>query len=563
MARSRKIKDITNLSITIIIIVLFNFIGSYFFKRFDLTSEKRYTLNPTTTTLLKNLEDGVYIKVYLEGDFNPAFTRLRNETKEILDEFRAYAKKDVNYEFINIYDEENKKDIESIQRQLYEKGLAPTELNIKTEKGNKTQIIFPGALVTYKGRETVWQIFKQQIGVAPDICINNSVQALEYELSNAIRKLDMPIKPKVAFVQGHYELDTLFSNDFHNALKEYYEVDYVALNHQLKSLDNYKAIIIAKPDSAFDDKDKFIIDQFVMKGGRALWCVDQLAINMDSLSLKGYSIGLASDKRIEDLLFTYGVRINYDLVLDLQSGQIPVNRGFKGAPNFKLYPWYYHALVMPQSKHPIVKNLDLIRFEYASSIDTVTAKKVKKTILLTTSKYAKLQPAPARINLAMTALKINEKQFNKANIPLAILCEGTFNSVFQNRLTSQIEKDSAISYKEISKPTKVIVISDGNIIRNEYLPISRTMYPVGYDRNLKQTFANKTFLLNCMNYLCDGEELLSVRAREVKLRMLDKKKIVKQSLKWKLINVGLPIALILILGIVATRLRKRAFTKKY
>ena len=558
---SVKKRNTSALLLTLVFLVLINLVGSYFFFRLDLTTEKRYSLNPATLQLLENLDDRVHIKVYLEGDFNPAFTRLRNETRELLDEFRAYSEKDFSYEFINIYDEENKKELESIQRQLYTKGIVPTELNIKSDKGNTNMIIFPGAIVHYKGKETVWQIFKQQVGVHPDVCINNSVQGLEYELSNCIRILGMKEKPRVAFIQGHGELDTLETSDMHMALREYYDVDYLEINHRLKALNGYKAIIVAQPDSAFDEKDKFIIDQFVMKGGKILWCLDQVYTNDDSLSMRGYTLGLSSDKNLDDLLFGYGVRINNNLVTDLQCTQIPINKGFKkGQPDFQMYPWFYNPLVLPSSNHPITKNLDLIRFEFCNSIDTISTVGLKKTILLSSSKYSRVQTTPARVSLAMASMKPSEKIFNQSNLTLSVLVEGNFKSIYKNRLATQIAKDSAIGFVSEGKKSAMIMVSDGDIIRNRFNKNNLSFYQMGYDRYMRQTFANKVFLLNCMNYLCDGEDLLSIRSREVKLRLLDKKRVKASKVKWQLINTLLPISLIIVSGFVLSSWKRRKYS---
>jgi len=563
MASKQKRKDIVNLVVVIATVVMINFIGTYFFSRFDLTSEKRYTLNGKTIDLLKNLEGSVYIKIYLEGDFNPSFTRLQNETKEILGEFRAYAKKDFNYEFINIYDEKNKTELENLQRNLYQKGIIPTELNIKSESGNKSQVIFPGAIVSFNGRETVWQIFKQQVGVPPDACVNNSVSGLEYELTNAIRKLQRVTKPRIAFIQGHGELDTLQTGDIYSTLSEYYDIDYVNINHQLKILKPYRAIIVAKPDSAFDEKDKFIIDQFIMKGGKALFCVDQVYTNSDTLKAKGYTLGVGLTKNLDDLLFTYGARINNNLLNDYTCTSIPINRGFKGAPDFQMAPWYYNPLALPTLDHPIVKNLDLIKFEFASSIDTISSRNIKKTILLSTSKNTRIQNTPARISLAMAMMKPKDELFKKGPQPLAVMLEGTFNSLYQNRIPVAIASDSAIAFVDKSSPTAVIVIGDGDVIKNDIQFATLSPFPLGYDKYMKKTFANKTFILNCMNYLCDGSDFLNLRSRDIQLRTLDRKKLKNESGKWKAINVLIPIGSVVILGIVLIRLRKRKYTSKY
>ncbi len=559
---SVKSKHITQLIATLVILVLLNFAGSYYFKRFDLTSEKRYTLNEETIEMLKNLDDRVYIKVYLAGDFNASFTRLKNETKEMMDEFRVYAKSDFDYEFINIYDQKNEQDIQNIQKQLYQKGIDPTEIRSKSDGGQNKQIIFPGAVIYLKGKEGVWQIFDQQEGIAAEESVNNSVQNLEYGLSNCIRKLERPIRPRVAFIRGHHELDTNQTKDIRSALDEYYDVEYIRIKHRVKALKPYSAIIMAWPDTVFGERDKFIIDQFIMNGGKVLWCLEPVYTNLDSLKIKGYTLGLNNNIGLDDILFNYGVRVNPELVQDMQCGYLKMNRGFKGGqPDIQPFPWIYKPLVLPQSNHPIVKNLDLIRFEYAGTIDTVRADGVKKTVLLQSSKSSRTQTVPARIALAMVSNRINEKMFTKGNKPMAVLLEGTFNSNYVNRLTDTIANDSAISFKAKSVPTSMIVISDGDIIKNDFVYSTRSIRPLGYDRDMNQKFANKTFLLNCMNYLVDGPKLMNLRTREVKLRVLDRKKTDADPLKWKMYNVVFPLLIIIAIGYVLALLRKRKFTR--
>lgn len=563
--KSIRAHHITQLIATFAILVLINFAGSYYFKRFDLTSEKRYTLSPATIELLQNLEDHVYMKVYLAGDFNAAFSRLRNETKEMMDEFRVYAAKGLDYEFINIYDPKYEKDIVNIQRQLYEKGIDPTELRMKTEKGQTKQVIFPGAVVYYKGKEGVWQIFRQQLGVAPEQSVNNSVENLEYGLSNSIRKLQKLIRPRVAFIRGHHELDTNQTKDMYFALNEYYDVEYIKIRGQLRALKPYSAIILAWPDTVFGERDKFIIDQFIMRGGKVLWCLEPVYTNTDSLSLRGYTLGLANNINLDDMLFAYGVRVNPELVQDMQCGAIPVNRGFKGGQaDIQMFPWIYKPLVLPTTNHPIVRNLDLIRFEFAGTIDTVKAEGVKKTVLLASSKYSRTQAVPARVALAMVSNKLNEKKFTDGNKPLAVLLEGTFTSNYENRITDTIALDSAIRFRNKSVPTAQIVIADGDIIKNGFNYQTRAINELGYDRYMKQTFANKTFLLNCMNYLIDGPELMSIRTREVKLRLLDRKKTDEDPVKWKMYNVVFPLLIVAVSGYVLAYVRRRKFsvTKK-
>jgi ABC-2 type transport system permease protein len=562
--KSNKRKDIGVLLAMIIIVVLLNFVGSFYFKRFDLTSEKRYTLAESTRKLLNSIDDEILFKVYLQGDFNPSFTRLRNETKEILDEFRAYSNNQIQYEFITPGEGLTPEEKQNIERQLYEKGLVPEEIiDKKSDKTSQTRI-FPGAIVSYKGKETVWQIFTRQIGVNAEECINNSVQELEYSLTNTIRKLQRNKKPEVTFIEGHHELDTVHKYEFIRALSEYYDVNRTSIRGQLSALDNSDAIIIAKPDSAFahDKKDQFIIDQFIMKGGKVLWLLDPVMIDMDTLFLKGYSIGLNRPLEIEEMLFKYGVRLNPVLVQDMQCAQIPLNIGFKiGKPDFKMFPWVYSPIILPDINHPIVKNLDVIKFDYVSTLDTIAAKGIKKTILLKTSKNTKVQPTPARIGLGMARFPIKESQFTNGYQNIACLLEGSFNSFVEHRrLTSVLQNNPDFKFIEKGKPTKMIVVADGDIASNDYQRSTGMIYPLGYDKYSKQTFANKNFLVNCVNYLLDDEGMLQLRSREVKLRLLDKKKLKLQRSKWQMINVLVPLLLIISLGMIQFYYRKRKYS---
>lgn len=562
-ASSRKKKDITMLVMLLAILLLVNFVCSFYFKRFDLTSEKRYTLSPSTINMLKKLDDVVYLKVYLQGDINPSFARLKNETREILDEFRAYSNGLIEYEFVNLSDNANKDEVGKIEQQLYDKGIVPEQVVEKTKEKTSQVLLWPGAIVSHKGKEGVWQIFKRQVGIPPEQCINNSVQELEYSLTNAIRKLQLIKKPEVVFLEGHGELDTIQTADLMKSLSEYYTVYRTPLNHNLKALQGSDAIVIAQPDSAFDEKDKFIIDQFIMRGGKALWLVDPVYTNMDTFRLKGFTLGFKNELNLEDMLFKYGCRLNPVLVQDLQCATIPINVGFKkGQPNFQMFPWLYNPLILPSINHPIVKNLDLIKFEFAGTIDTVTAYDVKKTILLQTSKYTKTQPTPARVALAMVNFQPKEDQFRNSYQNVACLLEGKFESVYKNRLTKTIMNDSAIAFQDKSKPTKMIVVSDGDIAKNDYQRTTGMIYPLGYDIYMKQTFANKTFLLNCMNYLLDDEGLLQLRSREVKLRLLDKKKINLQGNQWKMINLAYPLGIVVLLGLTQFYIRKKRYSEK-
>jgi ABC-2 type transport system permease protein len=560
-----KRRDIFSLVTLIAIIVMVNYLASFYFRRFDLTSEKRYTLAESTRNLLKQLDDEVNLKVYLDGNVDPGFTRLRNEAREMLDEFNAYSDDQVKYEFIIPGEGVTGEEAVNIERQLYLKGLVPEELTVRSKDRTTQTRIWPGAIVSYKGKEGVWQIFtRQSPGISVDESINNSVEDLEYSLTNTIRKLMRSRRPEVTFLHGHDELDTVRAYDFMRTLSEYYKVNLATITpgKELTSLKGSDALIIAQPDSAFSDKEKYVIDQFIMNGGKVLWLVDPVYTNLDSLRRSGFTIGINRPLGIEELLFKYGVRLNPVLVQDLQCSYLKMNTGFaKGQPKFELLPWLYSPLVLPEGEHPIVRNLDLIKFDYLSTLDTIiSARGIKKTILLKTSRYTKTQPTPARIYLAMAQRRPKESQFINSYQPVACLLEGRFTSFVENRLPSALLNDSSFHHVNHGKETKMIVVADGDVAANDYQRTTGQVYPLGFDRNTQQTFANKIFLLNCVNYLLDDEGMLQLRSREVKLRLLDKKKISQQRTKWQVINVLVPLLVIIALALTQHYLRKRKFT---
>lgn len=561
-----KRRDIMSLFVLIAIVVLINFIGSFYFKRFDLTSEKRYTLAESTKTLLQNLDEEVYFKVYFDGDFNPSFTRLRNEAKEILDEFRAYSGNQIQYEFIVPGEGMTADEKTNLEKQLYEKGLVPEPIFEKNKDKTSQTLIWPGAVVSHKGKEAIWKIFNRQDNTDFEMSVNNSVKELEYSLTNTIRKLKRNKKPEVTFIEGHYELDTLRTYDLAMSLSEYYDVNRTAILGKLGALDQSDAIIIAKPDSAFSVADQYIIDQYIMKGGKVLWLVDPVSINMDTLQMKGYSLGLNNPLNLDNMLFKYGVRLNSVLLQDFQCSVIPMNVGFKkGQPNFKLFPWPFSPLILPDVNHPIVKNLDLIKFDYVGSLDTITARGIKKTVLLSTSRYTKTLPTPVRIFYSSVQIPPKESQFLNSYIPVACLLEGEFTSFAENRLPTIFLNDTNFTKKhkfiEKGKYTKMIVVADGDVARNDYNRNERRPYVLGYDKFSNRQYANKTFLLNCVNYLLDDEGMLQLRSREVTLRLLDKKKITTQRSKWQMTNVLMPVVLLIVFGLIQFFLRKRKFAK--
>ncbi len=564
MKNKNKFNSFLQLFSAIIIVVLINVIGNYVFHRFDLTAEKRYSLSAATKKLLKELDDVVYFKVYLEGEFPAGFKRLRSETKEMLDEFRAYAGDNIQYTFINPSQNEDVNKNTEVYEQLYKAGLLPTSLQVKTENGEQNQIIFPGALVTYHEKTFPLQLLKAQVALGEEEVLNGSIENLEFEFASTILKLTTKVKDKIAIVEGHGELNAKNLEDITKALEEYYVVERVRLNNQLFSLRGFKAAIIAKPDSSFDEKDKYILDQFVMKGGRTLWLIDPVMASMDSLTKNNVTLGLANPINLEDIIFKYGVRMNTNLVLDVQSAPIPVLAGYQGnQPQYKYYPWVYFPVAFPFCDHPIVKNLNAVKFEFASGIDTLNNREIKKTILLASSQYSRSVNTPARIDLSILKKNPNPKEYYRKNIPLAVLLEGEFESVFKNRIAPAVSTSEEMAFKAQGVKTAMIIVSDGDVIKNQVQSSTGKVYPLGYDRYTQQQFGNKTFILNCMNYLLDDSGLITVRTRDIQIRLLNKTIISEQKLKWQLICILSPIIIIMLYGLFSGWLRKKRYASDY
>jgi ABC-2 type transport system permease protein len=563
--KSIKRSEIIKILLGLVVIIVINIIASFLFFRLDLTSEKKYSLSKPTIEMVKKLDDVVYFKVYLGSNLNPDFNKLKSSVKELLDEFRNYSKSNIQYEFFDIYTVTDKNDIKGMKQQLAEKGIFPYDMRSKRNGELKSQIVYPGVEITYKGRSTALNLI-QPLGARLNepAMINSAIEVLEYEMTNGMRKLQNSIKPNIVFIDGHGELDSLQTRDFEDGLREYYHVDRKAINGQLNALSNIDAVIIAQPDSAFKEKDKFILDQFIMNGGKVLWLLDKVDANDDSLRRKGMTFAIDKNLNLDDLLFKYGVRINNQVVFDGQCAQIPLTRNSQSknsGQKYDLFPWYFQPLIKSEENHPIVKNLDMIRFNVAGTIDTIANEGVKKTVLLKTSKYTKLLYTPLRMSLDMATMKVKREQFTKAYQPVAVLLEGKFQSEYYNRIPDQIQNDTTIKFKkEVVKNNKMIVVADGDIAANEVFLEKGAFAKLGFDRFTGAYFSNKSFLMNCINYLVGDEELISVRGREMQLRLLDRERITNQKGKWQAINLIVPVLSIFVFGLVYLFIRKRKYT---
>ncbi len=559
-SRTMKSQNIIRLLLLLLVLVGINVVSSFVFTRFDLTSEKRFTLSPATRNLVTNLNDVVYVKVYLDGDFPPAFKRLQNATREMLDELRAYSDGNIEYEFINPSENPDKQERNKIYQQLVDRGIQPTNLQAQNKDETSQQIIFPGAIISYLGQEIPLMLLQDQIGASPEQMLNNSVQGLEYGFGNSIRKLSSKLPQRIAMIDGHGEADEDQLADITRELSAFYMVERVRIEEKLEKLKGFKAIVIAGPDSAFSEKDKFIIDQFIMRGGKALWLIDGTKVNMDSLQKSDETIAIANEINLEDMLFRYGARINFDLVLDIQSAPIPVVTGYVGnRPQYTPMPWYYFPLAIPETTHPIVNNLNAVKFDFVSSIDAVGSDAVIKTPLLTTSRFSRVFNTPARVGLSIMREEPDLNQYNMPHKNLAMLLEGNFDSNFKNRVSQQILSDSLIAYKDRSVANRMIVVGDGDVIKNGVKKSTGGIIPLGMDRYSGQVYGNKNFILNCIDYLCDDSGLMTVRSKELKLRLLDKTRVEETLVQWKIINTAGPVLLISIFGIIKFYRRRKKY----
>ncbi|MFN2395740.1 MAG: gliding motility-associated ABC transporter substrate-binding protein GldG [Bacteroidales bacterium] len=553
--------NIISLLVSLLVILAVNLIGSRYFTRIDLTTEKRFTLTDATREMLRELDDIVYFRVYLEGDFPAGFSRLRNQTREMLDEFRAYSDF-IQYEFINPTVKGDWDRTEENYQMLASKGLQPTQLQVTAEDASSQQIIFPGLLASYKGREISLSLLQDQMGMSSENVLNNSAQALEYNLATTIHKLTVTEKPGVAFLEGNGELDLRYVADITLGLEDFYDVDRIAINADASALENISTLIVAQPMNEFSEADKFVIDQYVMNGGSVLWLVDPVYASMDSLQVAPETIGMPWSLNLDDMLFRYGVRLNTDLVMDLQAVPIPITTGMVGdRPQINLVPWFYFPLVRPASDHPVVRNLNAVRTEFVSTLDTVGSEEIKKTILLETSPYTRILETPVRISFDIMQQQVDESSYRDGSRPVAVLLEGSFESVFRNRRIPEVALPENFSFRETGERTRMIVVSDGDVIRNQFDQQGQPL-PLGFDRFLNETFGNSDFILNAVNHLNDDRGIMEARAREIRIRTLDKSIVNRNRLAIQVLNVGVPVLLVLIFGSVRFYLRKRKYNKK-
>jgi len=574
--RNNRQKSLFRLAFGILVLFLLNLLVAKVYLRFDLTAEKRYTLSEGTIKTLQQLDDYAYFKVYLEGDFPAGFKKLRNETRDMLEEFKACSPY-IEYTFVNPSGIANKEKRKILIQELVDKGLQPTNLHVNKKEGKSQILIFPSLIIQYKGKEIPVELLKSQLGVAPERVLNNSIENLEYNLTSALLALVEERKPTVAFLDGHGELQGAYLADIVQSLSASYRLGSLRIDSRMSSLfavDSTSkeildkpiidALIIAQPTKPFSEADKYVIDQYIMYGGKVFWLIDPVFANMDSLRLSSQTVAVKNELNLEDQLFKYGVRLNANLLLDLNARSIPIVTGMIGnQPQQELLPWLYFPVLIPQSQHAIVRNLNSIMTEFSSTLDTVSTDHVKKTILLQSSLYSRLVSTPAIIDLSLLEEQPDARFYQTPPQAVVVLLDGSFTSLFAYRIPPVLKDNFKLPpRKNESVKTSMIISADGDLIKNQLHYNQHYPLPLGFDQFTQQTYGNKEFIVNALNYFTQQNGLINIRSRKITLRMLDKNKVEQNLVFIQVINVFLPLVITILFGLFLAFRRKIKYTVK-
>jgi ABC-2 type transport system permease protein len=545
-------------------IILVASVSSLLRFRFDLTEDKRYTLSDPARKVLSSVKNDIYIQVYLDGEMPIPLKRLKRSVREMLDEFNIASGRKIDYEFINPSEGSTSKQREMLYQYLLEKGLSPVDVRAgDAEGGSSVKRIFPGMIVNYNGIEVPVN-FLNNSTPSYEQNILRSIEGLEYEMIQTIATVSSDTIYKVAFIEGHGEISEIETADITMSLAKFFTIDRGIINGNPGMLDKYAAVIIAGPEKELSESDKLVLDQYIMNGGKVMWLFDEVEVNSDSL-VYGETIGLYRPLNIEDQLFRYGARVNPAIVQDLECMliRLTVMSGLN-SQQIVPAPWVYYPLLKPSANHPVTRNLNKVKGEFTNFIDTVGLDPaIHKKILLSTSNYSRTLSPPVMISLKEAELTYDEKDFNKSNLPVAVLLEGVFPSVFKNRTVSTLTDDKNFKVKTESLESKMIVIADADIIRNEVrrVGLEEMPLPLGQDKHTGQVFGNKDFLINCLNYLVDDNGIMELRSREIKLRLLNTVKIKSEKFKWQLINIAGPVLIVVLAGLLYSYFRRRIYTR--
>jgi ABC-2 type transport system permease protein len=581
MNNSKKYKKsaLLGLALSLIILIATNIIFSFLYIRIDLTQDKRNSLSDKTIELLENLEEKIYIKVYLKGDNQPAdYSLFAKKTEDILQEFRRYSNK-VFFEFIDPVKGKSQDETKAIFTEFYKKGLVPIPISKKDAAGFSTHYVIPGAIITYKVKEAPATLVVSDPN--GEDWLNYSVQELEYNLISTIRQLVSPKVHSIAFTDGHGELNFWNTSWMMFQLQRFYSVTRVNLDGKINALRNFTVedtvnktikdlgnkfdvLVIAQPTTPFSEMDKYIIDQHVMRGGRILWLVDATNASIDSLQNSNEMFAMERPLNLNTLFFKYGVRFNANLLQDLNCSPLPISEGnVGGQPQYKFWAFPYFVNVVNFSNHPIVRKLKNIKSSFAGTVDFVGGEsELQKTILMTSSERTKMVPTPSIVSLGVIKGKPNMEEFAFKYLPMAVLVEGKFKSAFEGILPVEFDTIKELGFIKKSPETRQIFIADGDIIRNYIDPKTNQPFPAGYDFYTKKLYDNTELLLNCINYLCADDDLLQIRSKNFKIGTLNPQKVLENSNLYAIINISVPLILITVMGVVLIIVRKRNFSRK-
>lgn len=542
----------------IVALVAVNLLASFVYTRLDLTEDKRYTLSEPAVEVAQKFETPVIVDVLLDGNIPAEFAKLKAETIQLLESF---ASKNRNIKFNLVDPMEDSENPQETVAQLQSLGLQPANVTVEENGKVSNELVFPWAMVNFNDQTVRVPLLKNKLGSTAEERINNSVQQLEYAFADAFTKLSIEEKKSIAVIKGNGELDDIYIADYLTTIRDYYNIgaitlDSVATNPQnvLDKLKEFDLALIAKPTEAFSDQEKYVLDQYMVQGGKSIWLIDQVAMEMDSIYAGGgEAIAIPRDLNLKDLFFKYGVRINPVLVNDLYFTQIVLATGEGNDSQYNPLPWLYYPMVFSQNNHPINTNIEAVRFQFSSPMD-VLENDYQKTILLQSSPLSKTDGIPRVVSLDMINQQPDRETYTNGNLPLAVLIEGSFTSMYKNRV-KPIKLQNTL---EEGPENKMIVISDGDVIKNQ-LRNGRPL-ELGYDKWTSSFYGNKEFLVNSTNYLLDNTGLINIRNKKVAIPLLDVKKIAAQKTKWQLVNIGLPVVLTLLFGVFFGYYRKRKFT---
>lgn len=545
---SKNLKTIAKLLVGLLLI---NFLGNQYYKRFDVTQDKRYTLTNTTTSIVNSVDNVLSVKVYLEGDFPAEFKRLQIETKQFLEELRA-VNSNIRIQFINP---------DSYREDLINKGFIPSRLTVEEDGKFSEVIIFPWAEISYQNKTFLVNLLPSSNSNSQEEQLQNAVENLEFSFASAIKNIGRKNKQKIAILSGNGELEDIYLYSFLKDVATKYSLakftlDSVLTNPQktLQDLTNFDLAIIAKPTIKFSDNEKLTLDQFIINGGKTLWMIDNVQAEQDSLLQTGKMLAFPRDLNLTDLLFAYGVRINTNIVKDLYAAKIPLATGNVGNQSqFQYLPWSFHPLVNGNTNHPITKNIRPVRLQFTTQIDTLK-NNIKKTPLLATSLLSGKLGTPNFVDLKTIADEQNPNEYKSGKQLTAVLLEGVFNSAYKNR----VKPFETSLFKAQSVANKMVVIADGDIGKNQLL--KNQPYDLSTDKWTQETFGNKEFLLNTVDYLLDDDGLINLRNKSLKINVLDKQKAFEERSFWQFFNVVLPLVLLAIFGVVFNYLRKRKYS---